>query len=145
MKARGGRSWAESDGPGLGHALPLHIARGAIGCGPRHARFGARLENERGAGRRRADGCGAWTMTPRPCESFGHLLEKAGYPVVVTGAPEEVPGLLEAERPQLAPLDLLLAIRLDADMATRALVGTEAISHPPTSLLPLASRVSTHA
>ena len=107
VEAHGGRIRAESDGAGLG------------------ARFTFTLPVAEQAGQGAATGS-AWTPArsrragvqgtrvlvvdddPQTLQYVRKILAEAGYSPLVTGDPEEVPRLIEAHRPQLVLLDLML-------------------------------------
>ena len=107
VEAHGGRIRAESDGPGQGTTITFTIPAAAA---------------PGGTGDVRADT--PWTAEdrerprilvidddPRMLRFVRDTLTKAGYAPVVTGAPDDLAGLIRAERPQLVVLDLLLSGR----------------------------------
>ncbi len=101
VEAHGGRIRAESDGAGQGtrltFTLPVAEERAAQGIPhrPRSAvRPAARI-----------------LVVDDDAQAREHIrrtLERAGYTAISTGDPEEVPRLLEAKRPELVLLDLVL-------------------------------------
>ena len=107
VEAHGGRIWAESGGAGLGTRFTFTIPV------VEEAGQGAAESPVRTPARRRREG-------PQPTrilvvdddpQALGYvrgILEKAGYYPLVTGDPEEVPGLLKSNQPDLVLLDLLL-------------------------------------
>ena len=103
VEAHGGRIWAESDGPGLGarftFTLPA-VEQAAIGdAGP-------------GARSRRGSGRGTRVLAvdddPIALRNIRAALTRVGYSVVVTADPDDVPRLVEQERPQLVLMDLMM-------------------------------------
>ena len=107
VEAHGGRIWAESDGEGMGARLtftiPVVVEAGTDaqldppGSPPPSRR------SQRGQKR-----VLAVDDDPRALRYVRHALSRAGYTPVVTADPEEVPRLLEEERPHLVLLDLML-------------------------------------
>ena len=111
IEAHGGRIWAESDGPGLGarFTFTLPLAGEAL-----HEEASGR---ERPATRSLPDSDGharilAVDDDPQTLRLVRDALANAGYTPVVTADPGEALRLVEAERPQLALLDLVFP---DAD------------------------------
>ena len=104
VEAHGGRIWAESDGPGLGSrftfTLPTvdDLATTALAPAPTRSRRGAQ-------GRVRIL---AVDDDPQALRYIRGVLTRAGYTTIVTGDPEDVPRLMEEERPHLVLLDLML-------------------------------------
>ena len=105
VEAHGGRIRAESGGAGLGTTITFTIpvaeeAEVPTGAAPRHARAPGEVQ--------------APTRIlvvdddPQTLRYVRGALTEAGYAPVVTGDPQEVPDLLESERPSLVLLDLLL-------------------------------------
>ena len=104
VEVHGGRIWAESDGPGLGakFTFTVPVAEGA--GAPGSARISTRLgQPERSQGR-----ILAVDDDPRTLRYVRDTLSEAGYTPIVTGVPEEVPSLIEAHKPHLVLLDLML-------------------------------------
>ena len=101
LEAHGGRIRAASDGPGQGTAITLTIpvapgAAGGLAGPPSTADAGERprilvVDDD-----------------PRTLRLVRDTLTKAGHAPVVTGAPDDLEGLIRAEEPQLVLLDLLL-------------------------------------
>ena len=104
MEAHGGRIRAESAGPGLGtrftFTLPVAEEAGAAGL----ARAPSPPPGTRGA----KTPVLVVDDDPEMLRQVRDALAGAGYAPVVTAAPEEVPALVRARRPQLALLDLVL-------------------------------------
>ncbi len=105
VEAHGGRIRAESGGAGMGTTITFTIpvaeeAEVPTGAAPRHARAPGEVQ--------------APTRIlvvdddPQTLRYVRGALTEAGYAPVVTGDPQEVPDLLESERPSLVLLDLLL-------------------------------------
>ena len=107
VEAHGGRIWADSDGAGLGARFTFTIpAAGDADISsevslapdslvlPRAARSPMRVL--------------AVDDDPQTLRYVRDALTKAGYAAIVTGDPEEVPGLMKQERPHLVLLDLVL-------------------------------------
>ena len=104
VEAHGGRIRAESAGAGLGtrftFTLPVSGETGAAGLvraaslppGEKRAKTPVLVVDD----------------DPRMLRRVRDALATAGYAPVVTGAPEEVAGLVRTHRPQLALLDLVL-------------------------------------
>ena len=108
VEAHGGRIRAESDGPGLGacftFTLPTVETGGSGGVSPVPA----------GYTRREAAESGEAVLVlvvdddPNDLRYVRETLVHAGYAPVAAGDPEEALRLMEAEKPQLALLDLML-------------------------------------
>ena len=104
VEAHGGRIWAESDGPGLGarftFTIPVAEGEGTGGAGApappsvRSSREQARIL--------------AVDDDPQALRYVRDALSKAGYSPIVTGDPQDVPRLMEEEKPHLVLLDLML-------------------------------------
>ena len=107
VEAHGGRIWAESEGTGKGTRFTLTIpaaeasgtAAGPSAAGPRPGRSRAESEATRVL---------VVDDDPATLRSGQGALATTGYSPVLTGDPEEVPGLLKATRPHLVLLDLVL-------------------------------------
>ena len=101
IEAHGGRIWAESEGPDLGarftFTLPVIEEATSASAGTRSRRSGR--------GRIRVL---AVDDDPLALRYIRDVLTRAGYHPVVTADPEDVPRLMEEERPHLALLDLVL-------------------------------------
>ena len=107
VEAHGGRIWAESDGPGLGARFTFTVPAvdgegvgGAVEPAPLAAR-------SRRATREQVRIL-AVDDDPQALRYVRDALARAGYAPVVTGDPEDVPRLMEEERPGLVLLDLML-------------------------------------
>ncbi|MCY4372302.1 MAG: response regulator, partial [Spirochaetaceae bacterium] len=104
VEAHGGRIRAESGGPGRGTTITFTLPAAE----PGDAAAG------RSAGAAKSRGTGARPRVlvvdddPKALRFARDALAKAGYEPVVTGEPEDVAGLVRAERPALVLLDLLL-------------------------------------
>jgi DNA-binding response OmpR family regulator/signal transduction histidine kinase len=123
VEAHGGRIWAESDGPGLGarFTFTIPVAEGAGTNGPTGtARLSTSLRQaERSQGR-----IVAVDDDPQTLRYVRDALTKAGYTTIVTGTPEEVPSLIETNKPHLVLLDMMLpgtdGIELMKDILAKA-------------------------
>ena len=107
VEAHGGRIWAESDGPGLGARFTFTVpAVDGEGVG------GAAEPVPLAARSRRATRDQVRILAvdddPQALRYVRDALAKAGYAPVVTGDPEDVPRLMEEEKPHLVLLDLML-------------------------------------
>ena len=107
VEAHGGRIWAESDGPGLGARFTFTVpAVDGEGVG------GAVEPVPLAARSRRATRDQVRILAvdddPQALRYVRDALAKAGYAPVVTGDPEDVPRLMEEEKPHLVLLDLML-------------------------------------
>ena len=104
VEAHGGRIRAESAVPGLGtrftFTLPVAEAPGAAGL--------ARAPFPPPGTRRAKTPVLVVDDDPQMLRRIRDALAAAGYAPVVTGAPEEVAGLIRTHRPQLVLLDLVL-------------------------------------
>ena len=108
VEAHGGRIWAESDGPGLGarftFTLPTVEQAGFVSPEPSHqlsapsARRSAREQLR----------ILAVDDDDQALRYIRDALVKSGYAVIATGDPEDVPRLVEEEKPHLVLLDLML-------------------------------------
>ena len=108
VEAHGGRIWAESDGPGLGarftFTLPTVEGAGFVSPGPSHrlsAPSARRLAREQLR-------ILAVDDDDQALRYIRDALVKSGYTVIATGDPEDVPRLVEEEKPHLVLLDLML-------------------------------------
>ena len=107
VEAHGGRIWAESGGEDRGSRFTFTIpvaeepASGAA-AGPARTSSGSRR-----AGREQTSIL-VVDDDPQTLRYVRDALTKAGYSPQVTGDPEEVPRLIEAHRPHLILLDLIL-------------------------------------
>ncbi|MDD9990826.1 MAG: response regulator [Rhodospirillales bacterium] len=104
VEAHGGRIRAASDGPGQGttitFTIPVAGEPGAAG----DATAGKRSTAKPGEPPRIL----VVDDDPRVLRFVRDTLTEAGYAPLVTGAPDDLAGLIRAERPQLVLLDLLL-------------------------------------
>ena len=106
VEAHGGRIWAESDGPGLGarFTFTIPVLVDAVSAQPLPPSLV--LPSRRDArGKVRVL---AVDDDPQALRYVRDALNKAGYVPIVTGDPEEVPRLMEEEKPHLVLLDLML-------------------------------------
>ena len=112
MEAHGGRIWAESDGPVLGARFTFTLPTvddvgSAARSGPltspaRSARYGRDVAGERVR-------ILAVDDDPQDLRYVRDTLIHSGYVPAVTGDPGEALRLMEAERPHLVLLDVMLA------------------------------------
>ena len=108
VEAHGGRIWAESDGPGLGarftFILPTVEGAGFVSPEPSH-RLSAPSARRSAREQLRIL---AVDDDDQALRYIRDALVKSGYVVIATGDPEDVPRLVEEERPNLVLLDLML-------------------------------------
>ena len=108
VEAHGGRIRAESAGVGQGarftFTLPA-VEREDSGGPVRPAAGEARAQRDAARGKPRIL---VVDDDPQALRHMRDALTQAGYAVVVTGNPDEVPGLIRTEKPQLVLLDLML-------------------------------------
>ena len=108
VEAHGGRIRAESDGPGLGARFTFTLPTVETAGG------GTVTPVSSGSTRREAAESGEAVRVlvvdddPNDLRYVRDTLVNAGYLPIVTGDPEEALRLMEAERPELALLDLML-------------------------------------
>ena len=104
VEAHGGRIWAESDGPGLGarftFTVPAVEESGTVQLSPVAPRPRQMIKGQ--------VRILAVDDDPEALRYVRDALTKAGYAPIVTGDPEEVPRLMEQEKPHLVLLDLML-------------------------------------
>ena len=108
VEAHGGRIWAESDGPGLGARFTFTIPvaeEPATGISVGPASLPSRSKPEAPEEQMRIL---AVEDDPQALRYVRDILSKGGFAPVVTTAPEKVLELVEAEKPHLVLLDLLL-------------------------------------
>ena len=103
VEAHGGRIRAESEGPGRGTTVTFTVPAAAPGGAAMGRRAG-----EASPGARERPRVLVVDDDPNTLRFVRGALEEAGYAPLVTGAPEDLAGLLRAERPALVLLDLLL-------------------------------------
>ncbi len=108
MEAHGGRIWAESEGPGLGakftFTLPTVDEAGFVSPAPTHqqaTRPRRKLVSEHTR-------ILAVDDDDQALRYIRDALVNSGYTVIATTDPDNVPRLLEEERPHLVLLDLML-------------------------------------
>ena len=104
VEAHGGRIRAASDGPGQGTTITFTIPVAAEPEGTGGAPADSPSTAEPGELPRIL----VVDDDPRTLRFVRDTLSAAGYTPVVTGAPDDLEGLIRAERPQLVLLDLLL-------------------------------------
>ncbi len=107
VEAHGGRIRAESDGPGLGarFTFTLPVVEVEAVAGPAVAVAPAAPLRPRSRDEVRIL---VVDDDPSTLRYVRDSLTRAGYSLIVTGDPQEVPALMEQEKPHLALLDLLL-------------------------------------
>ena len=109
VEAHGGRIWAESDGPGLGaeftFTLPKVEEAGFVSPAT-PVRVSPRFIRQRDAGEQVR--ILAVDDDPEALRYIRDTLTKAGYAAIATADPDDVPRLMEEEKPHLALLDLML-------------------------------------
>ena len=108
VEAHGGRIWAESDGPGLGarftFTLPTVEDAGFVSQGPSH-------QLSTPSARRSAREQLRILVVDDDDQALRYIrdaLVKSGYVAIATADPEDVPRLVEEEKPHLVLLDLML-------------------------------------
>ena len=109
VEAHGGRIWAESKGPGLGASftftIPTVEEAGFISPAT-PIRISPRFLRQRDAGEQVR--ILAVDDDPEALRYIRDTLVKAGYAIIATGDPGDVPRLIEEDKPHLALLDLML-------------------------------------
>ncbi len=109
VEAHGGRIWAESDGPGLGarftFTLPI-IEEAGVVAPATPVRVTPRFLRQRDAGEQVR--VLAVDDDPEALKYIRDALIKAGYAVIATCDPGDVPRLIEEDKPHVALLDLML-------------------------------------
>ncbi len=120
VEAHGGRIWAESEGADLGARFTFTLPAVAEASG---ATAGTRSRSRRsGRGRTRVLAVDDDSLALRYIRD---VLTRAGYFPIVTTNPDDVPRLLEEERPQLALLDLVLPEDDGIELMQRILATTD--------------------
>ena len=104
VEAHGGRIRAASDGPGEGTTITFTIPAAAEPGGAVGATAGGRS----GAEPEERVRILVVDDDPRMLRFVRDTLTEAGYAPLVTGAPDDLAGLIRAERPELVLLDLML-------------------------------------
>ena len=104
VEAHGGRIRAASDGPGQGTTITFTIPIAAEPGGAGDARAGTPASTDAEEPPRIL----VVDDDPRTLRFVRDALAVAGYAPLVTGAPDDLAGLIRAERPRLVLLDLLL-------------------------------------
>ncbi len=108
VEAHGGRIWAESEGQGLGARFTFTIP-----AAPAEADGGTARPAPAGSGARRAGAAMPLRVLavdddPQTLRYIRDALTRAGYTPIVTGDPDDVPRLVQEERPHVVLLDLIL-------------------------------------
>ncbi len=105
VEAHGGRIWAASDDDGHGtrFTFTLPVAEEACDAAPSRASRQPRSPN-----RNRATPILVVDDDPQTLQLVRDVLAEAGYAPVLTGDPDELPGLIRTHRPRLVLLDLVL-------------------------------------
>ena len=108
VEAHGGRIWAESDGPGLGarFIFTLPTVEGAGFVSPESSHRLSPPSAHRSA--REQLRILAVDDDDQALRYIRDALVKSGYAVIATGDPEDVPRLVQEEKPDLVLLDLML-------------------------------------
>ena len=108
VEAHGGRIWAESEGQGLGARFTFTIP-----AAPAEAGGGTARPAPAGSGALRAGAAMPLRVLavdddPQTLRYVRDALTRAGYTPIVTGDPDDVPRLMQEERPHVVLLDLVL-------------------------------------
>ena len=107
VEAQGGRIWAESEGSGLGTRFTFTIPVAAeVGPGAATGSGQSAVRSPRTD--RQRTRILVVDDDPKTLRSVRDALAGAGYSAIVTGDPREVPRLIQAKRPRLVLLDLVL-------------------------------------
>ena len=107
VEAHGGRIWAESGGQGLGARLTFTIPaveEAVNGSGPRPGRLAADSGPKAGPRTRIL----VVDDEPQVLRLVRNTLSEADYTPIATGNPDDVERLVEAEKPDLVLLDLVM-------------------------------------
>ena len=107
VEAHGGRIWAESDGAGMGTRITFSCPIAEKPVNTTSIRYETTTE-QRPATRDSRVPIMVVDDDPQTLRAVWDALSKAGYLPVVTGNPDEVPGLMEKHRPSLVVMDLVL-------------------------------------
>ena len=105
VEAHGGRIWAHSDGPGTGACFSFTIPTIEETAAPPAA---SALTGDTHGAARSEERVLAADDDPQALRYIRDALTKAGYTPIMTGDPKDVPRLLDAEKPHLVLLDLML-------------------------------------
>ena len=109
VEAHGGRIWADSDGLGRGASftftLPTAGERGYVSPAP-PVRVSGRIARQREAGEQLR--ILSVDDDPQALRYIRDTLVKAGYAVIATDDADDVPRLVEVEKPHVVLLDLML-------------------------------------
>ena len=107
VEAHGGRIWAESEGHGMGarFSFTLPVAADTEYALPEVQTQTSRLPRQARRGRTRVL---VVDDDPQTLRYVRDALTEAGFAATVTADPEDIEGLMEAERPHLLLLDLML-------------------------------------
>ncbi len=107
VESHGGRIWAESDGPGMGarFTFTIPIADGETGASPMNNVLD--LVPSRPESREQVRIL-AVDDDPQTLRYVRDALSRMGYLSIVTGDPDDVPRLMQEEKPHLVLLDLML-------------------------------------
>ena len=109
VEAHGGRIWADSDGPGRGASftftLPTAGEGGYVLPAP-PVLISGRIARQRGAGEQVR--ILSLDDDPQALRYIRDSLVKAGYAVIATDDADDVPRLMEVEKPHVVLLDLML-------------------------------------
>ena len=103
VEAHGGRIRAESDGPGLGARFTFTLPAVEASTSTTPAASPTARPSSRGRVR-----VLAVDDNPQDLRYVRDVLTRAGYAPVATGDPDDVPRLMEQEKPHLALLDMVL-------------------------------------
>ena len=106
VEAHGGRIWAESGGAGHGTRFTFTVPVAEEAAGGRADRAAPSGPGAPPEGRQTR--ILAVDEDPQTLRHVREALLPAGYAPITTGDPEEVPGLIKTQQPQLVLLDLLL-------------------------------------
>ena len=125
VEAHGGRIWAETDGPGLGARFHFTLPV-ADDAAPRAAEP---MDRAAAGGRRPGGGLGRVLVVaddPPALAQLRTILSEAGYTPLVSLDPADVERRIEAERPHLVLLSLMLSMRDGGELLPRIVTLTDA-------------------